>query len=93
MTAAQGCLFTAPAGFFAKTVNYIVAFPRFDAKVVAGFDSHAAAPGVRLGHMFLRLGDDRALIDERTSTDAAGAIIDRDRGVDKIAVGIRVADA
>ena len=43
--------------------------------------------------MFLRLGDHRAIIDERTSADAAGAIIDGDRRIDKIAVRIGVADA
>ena len=43
--------------------------------------------------MFLRLGNNRAIIDERTSTDAAGTIVDRDGGVDKIAVRILVADA
>src|SRR5215467_13551836 len=43
--------------------------------------------------MFLRLGNNRAIIDERTSTDAAGTIVDRDGGVDKIAVRIGVADA
>ena len=43
--------------------------------------------------MFLRLGDDRAIIDEGTSADAARAIVDGDGWIDKIAVRIGVADA
>jgi hypothetical protein len=43
--------------------------------------------------MFLRLRDHRAIVDEGTSADAARAIIDGNGWIDKIAVGIRVADA
>ena len=42
--------------------------------------------------MFLRLRDHRAIIDEGTSADAARAIIDGNGWIDKIAVGIPVAD-
>src|ERR1700759_1682249 len=43
--------------------------------------------------MFLRLRHHRAIVDEGTSADAARAIIDGNGWIDKIAVGIDVADA
>ena len=43
--------------------------------------------------MFLRLRDHRAIVDKGTSADAARAIIDGNGWIDKIAVGIGVADA
>jgi hypothetical protein len=43
--------------------------------------------------MFLRLGDDRAIIDDGTSPDAARAIIDGDGWIDEVPARIGVADA
>jgi hypothetical protein len=43
--------------------------------------------------MFLRLGDDRAIIDDGTSADAARAVIDGDGRIDEIGARIGVADA
>ena len=71
-----------------------VVVDRFDKAVAQRIERCPQCPDIlRIRHMFLRLGDDRAIIDERTSADAAGTIVDRDRGVDKIAVRIFVADA
>jgi len=71
-----------------------VVVDRFDKAVAQRIERCPQCPDIlRIRHMFLRLGDDRAIIDERTSADAAGAIVDRDGGVDKIAVRIFVADA
>ena len=71
-----------------------VVVDRFDKAVSKRVERRPQCPDIlRRRHMFLRLGNDRAIIDERTSADAAGAIVDRDGGVDKIAVRIFVADA
>ena len=71
-----------------------VVVDRFDKAVAQRIERCPQCPDIlRIRHMFLRLGDDRAIIDERTSADAAGTIVDRDCGVDKIAVRIFVADA
>src|SRR5271168_1205065 len=71
-----------------------VVVDRFDEAVSKRVERPPQRPDIfRFRYMFLRLGNDRAIIDERTSADAAGAIVDGDRGVDKIAVRIGVADA
>ena len=67
---------------------------RFDEAVSQRVERRSQRPDIlRCRHMFLRLGDHRAIIDEGTSADAAGAIIDGDGRIDKIAIRIGVADA
>ena len=66
----------------------------FDKAVSQRVERRPQRPDIlRFRHMFLRLRDHRAIIDEGTSADAARAIIDGNGWIDKIAVGIRVADA
>ena len=67
---------------------------RFDKAIAQRVDRRPQCPDIlRYRYMFLRLGDDRAIIDEGTSADAARAIVDGDGWIDKIAVRIGVADA
>jgi len=71
-----------------------VVVDRFDEAVAQRVEHRPQRPDIfRFRHMFLRLRDHRAIIDEGTSADAARAIIDGNGWIDKIAVGIRVADA
>ena len=71
-----------------------VVVDRFDEPVAQGVERRPQRADIlRCRHMFLRLGDDRAIIDEGTSADAARAIVDGDGWIDKIAIRIGVADA
>ena len=71
-----------------------VVVDRFDEAITQRIHRRRHRPDIlRFRHMFLRLRDHRAIVDEGTSADAARAIIDGNGWIDKIAVGIRVADA
>ena len=71
-----------------------VVVDRFDEAVAQRVERRPQRPDIlRFRHMFLRLGDDRAIIDDGTSANAARAIIDGDGWIDEIAVRIGVADA
>ena len=71
-----------------------VVVDRFDEAVSQRVERRSQRPDIlRFRHMFLRLGDHRTIIDEGTSADAAGTIIDGDGRIDEIAIRIVVADA
>ena len=71
-----------------------VVVDRFDEAIAQRVERRPQRPDIlRFRHMFLRLRDHRAIIDEGTSADAARAIIDGNSWIDKIAVRIGVADA
>ena len=71
-----------------------VVVDRFDEAVAQRVERRPQRPDIlRRWHMFLRLGHDRAIIDDGTSADAARAIIDGNGRIDEIAARIGVADA
>jgi hypothetical protein len=66
---------------------------RLDEAIPQGVEHRAQGSDVfGLRDMFLRLRNYGAVVDDGAASDAGGAVVDRDRRVDEISIGVEMAD-